>query len=162
MNIEQLLDKAFKGKKRDSGEEYFNHCKRVRDACVECLVASNTIEPVTNLEKQVEIISIIALAHDFVEDIGSSTDLFHLLSDSEDWEKLTPEEVSVIMTSVMLLSRREKESYFDFIVRISKGSTIANVVKIFDLEDNMKDSKEGSRLDKYRFAHEYLIEKMKK
>jgi len=52
---------------------------------------------------------------------------------------------------VKALTKRAGENYFDRIVRISKFYDAA-MVKVQDLEDNLKDAPNGSLADKYRFA----------
>lgn len=62
-----------------------------------------------------------------------------------------------IVDVVQTLSRdKNKETYFDFIMRVKKNP-YAVVVKIADIEDNMNDLEEGSLKDKYRLA-KYILE----
>jgi len=61
-----------------------------------------------------------------------------------------------LVNSVKNLTRREEESYYDFIIRIVKDS-IATKVKIADIEDNLNDNlNDGPLKDKYRLARHIL------
>ena len=94
---------------------------------------------------------IVALLHDIIEDTSISLD--HLLS-------IFPDKIVV---AVQAISKMKEEDYFEFIKRCSL-TPIAREVKIKDLEDNMDLSrlhviteKDLKRLDKYKKAHDYLI-----
>jgi len=54
------------------------------------------------------------------------------------------------------VTKRKDENYFDFIQRVIKTPE-AILVKIADIQDNMKGLKEGSLKDKYRFALALLV-----
>jgi len=114
-----------KGISRTNGEPYYNHLERVSD----------------NVPRYYEEAKIAALLHDTLEDTNTT------------YEELVAEFGEVIANIVKNVTRPKHESYFDFINRIvdtkDKNSII---VKLEDLRDNMSDSEEGSRLDKYRFA----------
>ena len=66
---------------------------------------------------------------------------------------ITPRAVELVET----LTRRKGEDYAQFIERVSHDRD-ALLIKLADLEDNMRDLDEGSLKDKYRIAHLYLIE----
>ena len=68
---------------------------------------------------------IVALLHDTVEDGGIATEYLLMLGFPQN-----------IVNTVLAVSRREGEDYFDFIQRC-KENPIGRVVKICDLEDNM-------------------------
>lgn len=62
-----------------------------------------------------------------------------------------------VVDVVKILTRREEETYFDFIIRISESCNEDAVrVKLNDLLDNSHSLKSGSLLDKYRFAYYVL------
>lgn len=65
-----------------------------------------------------------------------------------------PKEVVDIVVEV---TRKEKETYFDYIMRIVRsGNKGAIRVKLADLFHNMNTLEEGSMKDKYRFAKRML------
>ena len=60
---------------------------------------------------------------------------------------------------IMLVTRKEGQTYFDFIQGILEGgaaSFCAKIIKLADLLHNMSDLNEGSLRDKYRFAYSLL------
>ena len=100
----------------------------------------------------IEVIGPAALLHDSIEDgyINGVKVTAQTLLDagfSQD-----------VVDTVSALSRdKNKETYFDFIMRVKKNY-YAVIVKLADLEDNMSDLEEGSLKDKYRLAH-YILSK---
>jgi hypothetical protein len=60
-----------------------------------------------------------------------------------------------ITVTLRILTRREDETYYDYIVRI-KQSFSATDIKIVDLADNGRDLPQGTMKDKYRFAYRLL------
>lgn len=143
-----IAEEAHKGQKRTNGEDYIEHPKRVaakfEDDYRKCL----------------------AILHDVLEPDAARVFLYdELIYRGIDKE---------IADGVLILTRKEGENYFDFIMRIVnstfkrrresgsvwKGGDFqdgpANV-KIEDINDNSKTCKEGSRLDKYRLS-KYVIE----
>ncbi len=111
------------------------------------------LHPFTVSEKvEGEDEKIVALLHDVIEDtdIGSDTitDLFG----------------PTVSEAVLSVTRREGESYMDFVGR-AKQNPIGRKVKLADLEHNMDLSrlrtvteKDRERLEKYRKAKELLME----
>ena len=103
----QIAIKAHKGQVDKGGHDYIYHPLRVE-------AKSNSFE-----EK------IVALLHDTVEDGGIAAEYLLMLGFPQN-----------IVNTVLAVSRREGEDYFDFIQRC-KENPIRRVVKICDLEDNM-------------------------
>lgn len=131
----ELAKYLHRNQPRSDGSPYFHHLARVAYRVMD--VSLHAV--------------VIALLHDSVED-GHIT--FKQLI-----EMGIP---SSIIDSIDDLSRRkhETESYFAFILRVlNSGRQLSIIVKLADLEDNMSDSKEGARLDKYRLSHYILGEK---
>ena len=93
-----------------------------------------------------------AYLHDTIEDCGVTK---QGLID-EGFSQETAELVEV-------LSKKEGENYFDFIMRINKDRLRfgAVAIKLADLQHNMSDLNEGSLKDKYRFAY-YILESQSK
>lgn len=95
---------------------------------------------------------IVAVLHDVVEDCGiTENDLKNEGFDSE------------IIEAILCLTRKEEESYMDFILRCSKNS-LAKAVKIVDITENMDLSRipnptesDYKRIDKYKKAIELLL-----
>lgn len=65
---------------------------------------------------------------------------------------------AAVLDLVDVLTHREGENYADYIKRVAQHP-VALQVKLADLEDNMRDLKEGTLKDKYRLAHLYLTER---
>ena len=103
----QIAIKVHKGQVDKGGHDYIYHPLRVE-------AKSNSFE-----EK------IVALLHDTVEDGGIAAEYLLMLGFPQN-----------IVNTVLAVSRREGEDYFDFIQRC-KENPIGRVVKICDLEDNM-------------------------
>lgn len=62
-----------------------------------------------------------------------------------------------VIDTVLTLSKRPGETYFDFTMRVhDSGNPGAKVVKLADLTHNMSDLKEGAQKDKYRLAYHIL------
>lgn len=94
------------------GEPYIIHCLRVM------------------MEFDDETTRIVAVLHDIVEDTVASEEMLRNFHLSEE-----------IIQAVMTLTRREGESYEDYIERVSNNSLAAKV-KVADLKDNL----DGARL----------------
>ena len=86
----------------------------------------------------------IALLHDVIEDTGITDEELRLKGVDRDTIKI-----------VKILSRREGETYYDFIMRIGNHDK-AILIKIADIKDNIRDLSEGSLKDKYRLA-QYVL-----
>lgn len=145
MNREQsakLLDKAAEicvrrhaGQRDKTGSAYFQHPMRVAMRCR------------TDEEK------IVALLHDAIED--SSLTAAELLDDG------FPQ---YIVDSIISVTKREEESYEEFVTR-AKQNPIGRVVKLHDLEDNLDvlrlDSvspEMATRYTRYLAARRFLLE----
>ena len=64
-----------------------------------------------------------------------------------------------VVEAIYILTKKEKESYFDFNLRIIRSKNdVAIEVKQEDIKHNLQDLKEGAMKDKYRLAL-YLLEK---
>lgn len=135
-----LLDKAAKicvlkhADQRDkTGAAYFQHPMRVAMKCS------------TDEEK------IVALLHDTIEDTDVTAE--YLLS--EGFPKY-------IVDGILSVTKREGESYEDFVAR-AKENPLGRVVKLHDLEDNLNifrltelDTEMASRFNKYLRAYRFL------
>ena len=140
MNLDELREmatqiavKAHKGQVDKGGHDYIYHPLRVEAKC-------NSLE-----EK------IVALLHDTVEDGGVAAEYLLMRGFPQN-----------IVDAVLSVSRKEREDYFDFILRC-KENPIGRVVKIRDLEDNMDitrlnelTEKDIERLKKYHKAYSIL------
>ncbi len=104
---EALAREAHKGQKDKSGEDYISHPLRVSARCK---------------SKKAKI---AALLHDTIEDTFVTADYLKQCGFDDD-----------IVEAVLALSRKDDETYAQFIIRASKNE-IAKEVKIADLEDNM-------------------------
>jgi (p)ppGpp synthase/HD superfamily hydrolase len=147
--IEKAIEfgkKAHKGQTRWGGEDYFNnHCVVVAQ-----YVSDNMHDLMPRQSwkgwfqpKLWENVIAAAYLHDVLEDTNYTLDTFPIL----------------VQEIVKVLTRRKDENYFEYIVRIQNCgpiTTACRAIKIADLRCNMKDLKEGSSKDKYRFAEEIL------
>lgn len=138
----KLLDKAalicvtkHAGQRDKMGCAYFQHPMRVAMHCT------------TDAEK------IVALLHDTIEDNDVTPD--YLLAEG------FPRE---IVDAVLSVTKREGESYVDFVRRASQNH-IGRVVKLRDLEDNLNalrldhfDADMAARYNKYLAARRFLLE----
>lgn len=123
-----LAKEGHKNQKRHNGEDFINHPVRVSKHFKDILKRT------------------VSVGHDLPEDHPE----YELIIKRE-----FPKEV---YEGIMIVTRRENENYFEFIMRIrDSGNITAISVKIADLQDNMNDHKEGSKKDKYRFAL-YILE----
>lgn len=92
-----------------------------------------------------KLLKIVAWLHDVVEDSDFS------LSDLK--KECGLQEIHT--TAIHALTKQNGENYFDYIKNLADNE-IARQVKLADLKDNIRDLKEGSMKDKYRFALDYL------
>ena len=86
-----------------------------------------------------------AWLHDVIEDTDWTYD--KLLEAGVDWH---------IADAVRVLSKKEGQSYVEYILKVAEHS-IARVVKMHDLKHNMSDLKSGSMKQKYELAY-YILE----
>ncbi|MFA7287464.1 MAG: phosphohydrolase [Melioribacteraceae bacterium] len=94
---------------------------------------------------------IVAILHDILEDGGEINDVSYNFS-------------NYILNAILAITRKENESYMDFIKRVSENE-IARAVKIEDLKDNLDlsrldgkaTSEDIKRCMKYQKALEYLV-----
>lgn len=96
---------------------------------------------------------IVAILHDVVEDSHVTLDE---LKDTYNFE-------TKVVRAVEALTRKENESYMDFIKRACKNK-IAREVKLKDLRHNLTASrlkeitiKDQQRIDKYKKAYDYIL-----
>lgn len=138
MDLEQAIElaaKAHRGQVDKAGKPYILHPIRVMQHCA----------PDTDA-------MIVGVLHDTIEDTFVTEELL--------LEMGTPVH---IVDAIHLLTRREEDTYKEFVERIAKNP-LARKVKIKDLEDNMSkernpppvSDKVARRLLKYRRAHAYL------
>jgi len=127
----------------DKGKPYFVHPERV----------ANRLLPIT-WPKGDYGDACVGVLHDCIEDYDPTT-----LKDSEDkdgtWTgkgylgfRGVPKD---IIKDVLILSKKEGEGYYDFIMRVLKSERAIRV-KIADIEDNLQSLQDGSLKDKYLLA----------
>lgn len=119
----EIATEAHSGQKRKyTGEDYINHPRRIAE------------------KFSTEDSQVIAWLHDVLEDSEFT---------AEDILKkgIRPHCIEI----VECLTRKEDETYFNFIMRI-KDIHQAAIIKIADIRDNLINSKEGSLRDKYMLA----------
>lgn len=133
--------KCHAGQKRDDGSPYIRH-----PGCVASLVDRyiSNLRPDDPIYTAIDAFraEMIAAAwlHDVVEDCGVSIDMISAKFGGD---------VGVI---VNMLTRREGENYYDFIMRVGENDE-STIVKICDIKHNLSTiGKEGSLADKWRLA----------
>ncbi len=129
---EEIAREAHKGQTRRDRTPYIIHPKRVAQS----LKAS--------------YYQAVAWLHDVIEDTDITAE-----------ELLKKGVAPRIVNSVKVLSRGYGENYFVFIMRVLRDE-MAVKVKIADIEDNLRDSKESSLKDKYRLARYILKNEVEK
>ena len=129
----RIAIKAHEGQKDKSGREYIMHPIRVSERCSDIRA------------------KIVALLHDTIEDTGITVDYLREQGFHED-----------ITNGILSVTKRDGESYEDFVRRASKNE-IGRIVKKADLEDNMDirrlreiTDKDVERLRKYLKAWQFL------
>lgn len=107
-----LAKLAHRGQKDKAGRDYFDHVRRVA----------------VNAESRGRIDDelIVGYLHDIVEDTPVMLSTLRDFGFSEE-----------VLQDVDRLTRRDRESYEDYIERVAEGSTNALRVKISDLEDHL-------------------------
>lgn len=151
MNIrEKALEfatNAHAGQKRKDGKDYITHPIAVAEIALHTFWQRfaddySDIEALELADK----IYIVGVLHDVAEDTSVTLDdISKEFSDSQ------------ISQAISMLTRREGQTYYDFIQNIVlHGDLISLIVKISDIQHNMSDLKEGSLKDKYRFALKIL------
>jgi (p)ppGpp synthase/HD superfamily hydrolase len=125
---ESIARIAHKGQTRWSGAPYITHPEAV---------AAALTQPEHKL---------VAWLHDVLEDCPAWTA-----------ERLVAAGIpGFFVDTVVILTHKKDENYFDYIQRISE-SGMASTVKVADLEHNISDLKPGCRRDKYLLAREVLL-----
>lgn len=136
LKAEEIIDKEFRGVIDKGGKPYIGHLYRVADKFID--------------NKRY----VSALLHDLVEDRANWHEI-----------KLREEFGDEIGDIVMLLTKKQNESYDTYLKRVSSNPD-AIEVKLSDLRDNMDyarlneiTDKDIERLKKYHQAYKYLTSK---
>ena len=140
----QFAEEKHFGQKRKDGKDYFTHVEAVAKIVQDNWLAQGANTIWNDFKDDVVA---AAYLHDVIEDCGVTK------------QQLIDEGFSQqTVRLVEILSKKEGENYFDFIMRINKDRLRfgAVAVKLADLHHNMSDLKEGSLKDKYRFAY-YIL-----
>lgn len=124
-----IAQEAHEGQKRRNGDPYFTHPVRVAESMIEEFMSETDWMHVA-----------AGYLHDVIEDCGYTKE--RLI------EEGMPPLVALVVDTV---SRKEGETYLDFILRIKKLNN-AVAVKIADIRDNLSDLNKGSLRDKYQMA----------
>lgn len=142
----EIVQEAFANKVDKSGSPYINHIYIVAEPFTKGEMEFN--DKIHNKD-----LEIVAVLHD-------------LLEDCEEWsiERLRDLGFSeAVLEALIAITKTNKESYSDYIVRVSKND-YATQVKIADLEHNMDITRLNSqltsddvkRIEKYHKAYLYL------
>lgn len=140
----ELATEAHKGQKRKNGVDYITHPIAVAEIA-ERIALEQGLTHVMFLDD----LYIMSILHDTLEDTGLS-------------ESIIREHFSdYVLDGVRVLTKKEGESYYDFIMRIVQHynytlDILPAIAKIADLMHNMSDLQPGSLKDKYKLAHHIL------
>jgi hypothetical protein len=137
--------------KRRIRRTYFSCCSNISNYCREFNILG---------DDSLEILS-LGIAHDLIEDYGVGGQKF--ICDSFKNFNDSVVELMDFLDCCKTLTRKAGEQYFDYINRIiSSGDSRALIVKLCDLEANIsRATEDGSRLQKYLFAHEKIWSALK-
>jgi len=144
----EFAEKAHQGQKRKDDKPYFSHVEAVAEIVRMDWFTLIPHEAQDNWNKHKDHVVAAAYLHDVIEDCGITK------------QQLIDEGFSIMTAEIVdELSKKQGETYFDFIMRIHDGGPFRTgmvAVKLADLRHNMSDLNEGSLKDKYRFA-EYIL-----
>lgn len=128
---------AHKGQKRWGGEPYITHPIAVAESIL-------TANPHVREHAQV-----VALLHDTIEDTSiTKKDIAFSFGDK-------------VANDVEVLTRKDNETYTEYVARVALVGGIPALVKVADLAHNMSDLKPSARRDKYELASMYIQKVMK-
>ena len=139
-----IMERAHRGQVDKGGNHYFLHPFRV---------SQETKNRFTWKQSEFDkyIAECVALLHDVIEDSDITAD--DLVKEGFE---------HAIVNRVVRMTRKEGESYMDYIKRIGEDN-ICRIVKMCDLKDNMDitrlervTDKDFDRLKKYHKAYKYL------
>lgn len=139
-----IMELAHRGQVDKGGNHYFLHPFRV---------SQETKNQFTWKQSEFDkyIAECVALLHDVIEDSPITAD--DLVNEGFEY---------AIVNRVIRMTRKEGESYMDYIKRIGEDN-ICRIVKMCDLKDNMDitrlekiTDKDFDRLKKYHKAYKYL------
>jgi len=148
--MKEIAYEAHKGQKREhSGEDYIEHPRRIAER-----FEPDDVAVKHDLVDDIYLRQAVAWGHDLFEDTDVTAEDLRAAG--------IPEEV---IFGIDLLTRKEGESYYDFIVRIAEVDESHQYwfhyrwVKQADIEDNMRDLPEHMWMmrDRYQFARHVLI-----
>lgn len=145
--VSEFATKAHKGQKRKDGRDYITHPIVVAALAVD--IFKEFYPDDDHRAQYSELLYSVGLLHDILEDTTTTH------------KTLTDKYGVIVADYVLELSKIKGETYFDFIMRILHGSTVALIVKLADLRHNMFDLSEGSMKDKYRFASHLITKELK-
>lgn len=166
MDIWDFVVEKFKNKVDKNGEPYFGHLKRVGDSSYYTCPQSE--EEITKLKEVAKITDNLSI-HLFLYDIGLLHDIFEDTDTTEEEllnvENVTTQHIEIIK---ILTRNKEKETYFQYIDRVSQNK-VATLVKLADLKDNMDitrydvlDDNAISLIKRYHKAFKILTKNYKK
>lgn len=149
--ITELVETYHAGQFRRDGKPYKTHLDFVSEYVYEhrYAVLSQQSWKALFIPEKMDMIQAAAMGHDLLEDTDITEEImiFHGVHPT-------------VINWIKQLSRKKGESYFDFIMRLREPAVVA--IKLADLHHNSTDNaKEGSLLDKYRFAEYHLKQLVK-
>lgn len=152
IKLKAILDFAtekHRGQKRKDGKDYITHPIAVAEIAVRIARNENVFS-----ERQIRMIYAIGVWHDLIEDTSTTNDEMEKLLKSS--KEFTDFEISQIINSVFNLTRVSKESSVTGYLEGIKGNKFAKIVKLADLEHNLRDLNAGNLRDNYHLCRYYL------
>lgn len=106
-------------------------------------------------ETKIHVERVAEMASQYGEDYREIALLHDILEDTDTTEDEIPEEYR---EDVITLTRKDTETYFEYILRVSEGSDRAVTVKLLDLKDHLdnKDTLKESLEKRYIRAEKIL------
>lgn len=174
----KISEDAHEGQfRKNSGLPYIVHPRAVRDKVtswfnsflndddhfikgyfevINFLYCNSTLET----KEILEALEIVSFYHDGPEDSsekGFTIDFLISELAKADFGKHSNEFFNSIRAALdAITKRKDKEDYLTYLNRV-KENPIARLVKLADLEDNLKDLKPGNMKDKYLLSQWYLL-----
>lgn len=151
---EEYIKEKHEGQTHHDGSPYYEHLERVRAKAI--VIAQQFYKHSPDKMEASDLIGKVALGHDVIEDQGATEEsIKYALKDYS----YAPS----VSYCINILSRKNNETYFDFIRRViyyhdvkTNAGALAQeyclIVKLSDLYDNTRNLKEGALKDNYRFA----------
>jgi hypothetical protein len=145
--LRELVKEIHAGQTRwDRKTPYYTHLFRVEEA------VSKYVGEVPYLFDY----QLVALAHDAAEDVkkwlNKEAELVDYIFEKINLENNPPSRKYHFVSTLRTLNKNNYDNYLSYILACKNHSLISLVVKMADIEDNLKDLTKGSMKEKYELA----------